>query len=104
MDHMNRAWVEDSLVPHTEGEVAGGVLVQDRRIVNDRVIKDITWTAPKATPRRFVESVRMYWPEELVEILDRHGLTVEARWGSFNGAELCRNSRRMILVARKEAQ
>lgn len=102
MDHMNRPWVEASLVPHSEERRAAGALIQDRRITGTRVEKDMTWIGVDGLSRRFTESVRIYGADELTQLFRRQGLAVMERWGSFAGDPLTPASARMILVARKE--
>ena len=99
---MNRPWVASTLVPHSEERRETGTLIQDRRLTDSRVEKDITWSNAAGVSRRFTESVRIYDVEELTRLFRRQGLRVLERWGSFAGDPLEADSTRMILVARKE--
>jgi hypothetical protein len=102
LDHMNLPHVRRSLVPRSEERIAGGTLVQVRRLRGDRVEKEITWMGERGRTRRFRESVRVYEIEELCDLVRRHGLTVLSRWGTFSGDPLADSSRRMIVAARKQ--
>lgn len=103
LDHMNRAWVTRTLVARSVDEVQGGTLMQERRIEGARVIKEITWRRLDGEVRRFHESVRMYSPQEVRELMAQCGLTVESLWGDADGMPLGEDSPRMIVVARKGA-
>jgi len=49
----------------------------------------------------FRESVRAYTCGELVALLEGAGLEIEATWGDFDAGPLCRDSPRLIVLARK---
>jgi hypothetical protein len=53
------------------------------------------------SPRRFLESVRAYQPEEVTIGLRWAGLEVDALFGNFQGDPYERDSERLILVGRK---
>jgi SAM-dependent methyltransferase len=61
------------------------------------------WTFIRPDGRRseIRHSLRMYTPVELRLLLEAAGLSVEGAWGGFDGQELCRDSRRLILRATK---
>jgi len=52
----------------------------------------------------FKESVRAYTCGELIALLERAGLRVEATWGDFDAAPLGPSSPRLIALARKPLQ
>ena len=56
---------------------------------------------PDGTRSELVHSVRIYTPHELVSMIERAGLQVEAAWGGFDGSELSFDCHRMVLLARK---
>jgi hypothetical protein len=63
-----------------------------------------TWTFfyPDGTRSELSHSLRVYMPHELAYMLEDAGLSVDGVWGDWEGGELTRESRRLILRARKE--
>lgn len=66
-----------------------------------RINKRISVAVPGQPPRRFLESVRAYQPEEVTIGLRWAGLDVESLFGNFQGDPYERDSERLILVGRK---
>lgn len=56
---------------------------------------------PDRTRTEISHSVRIYAPHELLRMLEAAGLVVEETWGDFEGAELTRETWRLIVRARK---
>ena len=54
-----------------------------------------------ATVEMFRESVRAYTCDELTNLLESAGLSVEAAWGDFDGCPAGADSPRLIVLARK---
>jgi SAM-dependent methyltransferase len=102
VDHMNRPWIQQTLVPHSEERIGDGTLVQDRWLAGNRVEKEITWVGDDGSSHRLHESVRVYGAVELRDLLREQGLVVTHAWGTFSGAPLTESSPRMIVTARKE--
>lgn len=69
--------------------------------VHQRINKRIVVEAPGQPPRRFLESVRIYQPEEVTIGLRWAGLEVTALYGNFQGDPYERDSERLILVGSK---
>jgi len=69
--------------------------------VHKRINKRIVVHAPGETPRRFLESVRAYQPEEVTMGLHWAGLEVTALYGNFQGDPYERDSERLILIGYK---
>jgi hypothetical protein len=70
---------------------------------NHRINKRIAVSAPGEPSRTFLESVRVYQPEEVTIGLRWAGLEVEALFGNFQGESYERDSERLILIGRKPA-
>jgi SAM-dependent methyltransferase len=66
-----------------------------------RINKRIAVHAPGEPSRTFLESVRVYQPEEVTIGLRWAGLEVEALFGNFQGDSYERDSERLILIGRK---
>lgn len=101
MDHMNRRRVERGLVPEDTRTVGGLTLRQQRWIEGDRVLKRIEVSGDEGEPVRLLENVRMFYPEELAQIMERNMLETLRFYGSFQGDEFGESSDRMIAVAQK---
>jgi hypothetical protein len=65
--------------------------------------KRIVVSAPGEPPRAFLESVRLYQPEEVTVGLRWAGLEVTGIFGNFQGDPYERDSERLILLCTKPA-
>lgn len=111
MDHASRVHTERSLVPENNTAIDGYTILQRRRIEGNRVIKSIhvhlqdeyhDQVEPNDDPsQRYIESVRLYRPDELAAMFSRVGLTDVHIFGTFDGQPYTENSRRMILTGVK---
>jgi SAM-dependent methyltransferase len=68
-----------------------------------RIQKRIRVRAPGEPPRTFLESVRLYQPEEVTIGLRWAGLEVDSLYGSFHGDPYERDSERLIVIGHKPA-
>jgi SAM-dependent methyltransferase len=68
-----------------------------------RVNKRMVVRAGGASPRSFLESVRVYQPDEVVIGLRWAGLEVDHLYGNFHGDSYERDSERLILIGSKPA-
>jgi SAM-dependent methyltransferase len=60
-----------------------------------------TFLHPDGSKQEIRHSVRVYAPHELARMLESAGLSIDGSWGDWEGGELTRESRRLILRARK---
>jgi SAM-dependent methyltransferase len=100
LDFLNARAVVDDLRPHTEDIIEGGRLIQERRVENGRIIKDITIDA-QGESKHFQESVRLFERDELAAMLEDKGFEVERVFGSYDGIAFHSAAPRCILLARK---
>jgi len=70
---------------------------------SQRIQKRITVRGAGEPPRTFVESVRLYQPEEVTIGLRWAGLEVDSLFGNFHGDPYERDSERLILIGYKPA-
>jgi len=101
-DTFNRDYALARLVPE-ERRSCGDKEYWIRRSWNERtsrIEKEIEVRRAGST-EIFRESVRAYTAGELVDLLERAGLSVEAAWGSFDEAAVGTDSPRLIVLARK---
>jgi ubiquinone/menaquinone biosynthesis C-methylase UbiE len=87
-------------------EREGSVLVlQERRLdlLESRNYVRLTIIEPDGSRRRHDHALRLYTLTELAGMLARAGLAFRAVWGGFDGSPYTLYSRRMIVLAQKEA-
>jgi SAM-dependent methyltransferase len=70
---------------------------------SQRIKKRITVRGADEPPRTFLESVRLYQPEEVTIGLRWAGLEVDSLFGNFHGDPYERDSERLILIGHKPA-
>jgi SAM-dependent methyltransferase len=75
--------VRATLVPRSERDTECGHLIEERRLVGNRVEKTVTITAPGTPSCVYRESVRLYDQHEIAALAARCGLVVDARWDSL---------------------
>ncbi len=103
LDTLNRDWVMAHLVTEEEQKVAGRHLQIERRLTPNgrRVEKTTRVLEPGNHEKTYRESVRLYTPSEIEEMLRAKGLTNVQRFGSLRGEPHESQSARLILVAEK---
>ena len=103
LDTLNRDWVIGHLVSEEEKAIAGRTLQIKRRLTPDerRVEKTTRVLTPGDPEKTYRESVRLYAPFELEEMLKAQGFTNIRRFGSLRGEPHESQSPRLILVAEK---
>lgn len=106
LDHINRPYLESTLQPETRRRLPNGIQVIERRGLDRerrRVRKQIEWIEPDRGRLEWIESVRVYHPEEIDRCLNAAGLDAQSWHGDFDGCALSPESPRMIVVARRKA-
>ncbi len=98
LDFFNAAQVRAGLVPREERQVGSQRVHVTRRISTDGrfVIKEMHLVDDG---RNFVERVRLFAREELIDMLQAAGLTVRTSFGSYDGAPPAPDAARVILIA-----
>jgi SAM-dependent methyltransferase len=107
LDVMNRERTLTDLVPRSVDRIEGFDLIQERWFdeKRGRIEKSVTLRRPGcATPAAsYVESVRVYRPREIEELLTASGLTPLRRFGDFTGEPFeADSSPRLLVLARQE--
>jgi len=103
MDLINPDWVRATLVPESTEQRGEYQIRSTRRIDEERrrVIKRVEISGPKHR-QDYLESVRLYSPEELDQMLGGAGLRVVKRLGALDGSGYqASESPRQILIAIK---
>lgn len=104
LDYFNRDYAMASLVAHSERST-GEYDIQDERwidVENERLNKRTTVLRDGHLVDIFAESVRMYSPHALVNLLLDNGLQPETVYGDYSGAPLCDAQPRMIVVGTRK--
>lgn len=101
LDFLNEFVVRRTLQPESHRILNGLEVLEQRRIVGNRVIKHITLNEERKT-HHFVESVRLYSREELTAMLCEVGFRIHRLLGDYHGkAFLPEVSPRLIFIAQK---
>ncbi len=101
LDFFNQGYVEKNLIKKSVDIIPGGLITQERRIEKSRVEKLITINKYEIE-QKFLESVRMFKPEELISAVVSTGFNVHEVLGDFDGNSFnFSTSPRVIILARK---
>lgn len=103
-DFLNRRVVEEGLEKSSHRESESWTAHEERRIEDDRVVKQVEIRPRKGGTAAFKyeESVRLFTPEELSAGLAERGYRREACWGDYRGADFDpERSPRFIQLLRK---
>ena len=105
IDLLNAAAAIANLEPRGESATESATAELERWYdpAQRRLNKRIRLRQAGAPPRTFLESVRIYEPEEITRALEEAGLVVTARFGGFGREPYTRDSERLILLGRKAA-
>ncbi len=102
LDYVNKAHVLHHLVPRDVRRDSGVEIVQERTYnrAAERIEKRIV-LKENGRVREYRESVRLYTPAEMRELVDRAELLVEQTFGDFDGSAFSADSPRLILIGRR---
>ncbi len=101
LDYLNKNFIEKNLIPQSEDEIENGKIIQKRSIEGNRVVKKIT-IQRNGSIKHYMESVRMFHINELLETLERTGFKKLKLFGDFYGNNFdIENSPRIILILQK---
>lgn len=101
LDHMNTGRIRRTLVEKSESRTGQYHIVQHRRFVGNRVQKRIEIQTSEDRTHVFNEDVRMFSPDEIIQLAGICGLIDISLHGSFCGSTFDERSERMILRARR---
>lgn len=99
LDYLNTPYVKEHLITEDEKVLESGTRVRQKREIRDgRVIKHISFD----DGTEFIESVRLYTHEELMQMFDHAQLRIKATYGSYTGEPYdVAHSNRLIIIAQK---
>ncbi|MBC8523917.1 MAG: class I SAM-dependent methyltransferase [Chlorobium phaeobacteroides] len=102
LDLINPVFLKKNLTPFSSRTIDDLTITETRSIENDCVRKQITISSLEET-LSFEESVRLYKPETIKEMLDSAGFTIMEIYGEYEGSAFDEEtSPRMMLFARKK--
>jgi SAM-dependent methyltransferase len=106
IDLPNPAYLEKNIVPHSRRTARGpngrAIIVEYRKIIRRRVEK-ITEIEDGAGKRSYVESVRLYRPEQFGALVNAAGLVTDGILGDYDARAMTADSPRQIWFGRKRA-
>ncbi len=101
IDYFNKNYLIENIESETTRNNGGKTLIEKRFIENDRVIKEII-IKEKNSSRKFVESVKLYEYQTIVEYLKKIGYNIIFMYGDYVGSSFDPNkSERLILICQK---
>ena len=101
MDYFNKYYLEKNLVPQSEKIIDNLRVVEERKIVHDRVIKEITIFSNNSIEKYF-ESVKLYDVNTIIDEFLKAGYKFDKIFGDYDGNEFHKNlSPRLILFFKK---
>jgi ubiquinone/menaquinone biosynthesis C-methylase UbiE len=100
-DYMNISWVQKNFSPYHKEKIGSVIIEQERQIVRDRIVKKII-IHKENKQQIFFESVRMYQPDTIFEMLREAGLIPLKLFGDYNGKDFEINSPRFIVLGKRE--
>jgi len=100
-DYFNIFYLKENLVQKSYREINGVSITEERKIVDDRVIKEITLNK-NGKVDRFTESVKLYDYKTLINIFMQSGYKLDGIYGSYDGDDFAeKDSSRLILFMKK---
>ncbi|TCS96920.1 class I SAM-dependent methyltransferase [Hazenella coriacea] len=95
IDYMNHQAVKENLVPQSERKENGVQILEQREVQGDYVFKRIT-ISDSHGERKYVERVKMYTLEQMMDLFKQAGLNITHTYGDFKGSPYHQQSDRMI--------
>ena len=108
LDYANAPRVRAGLVPRSERMVDGHRVVEERRLVpgmaGERMVKTVVISAPNGSEvERYDESVALYDPETVQEMVRAAGFGIRELAGDYDGEAWHPGAERLVVIAGKTA-
>lgn len=100
-DLPNPAHVRANLVPRDEREVEGGIVVQERRLEGDQVVKTVVLHRGGKDPEQYLERVRLWELRDIDRLAEASGLERVAVLGDASGTPATASSPRQAILWRR---
>ena len=103
LDFLNSRYTENNLLPENTSQISPSVRVlEKRKVINGRVIKDIFFLDSRQhETRTYRESVRLFSRSELETMMQKVGFTITGCFGNYRGETWTGDSERSIIIGRK---
>lgn len=99
-DYFNSNYVKNNLVPKHKKEVGDLVVEQERYIENSRINKKIN-LIKNGKISTYFESVKLYSPDEIYDMLRSVNLKVSTIFGNYDGSPFKNDSPRLLVFGEK---
>ena len=99
-DYFNSNYIKENLVPEHKQKVGDLLVEQKRFIENSRVKKKIV-LKKDGKISTYYESVKLYSPDEIYQMLRSVGLKINRKFGNYDGSEFESQSPRLIVFGEK---
>ena len=101
LDYFNKNYLLANLTAENEKLIDGKIIIEKRKVVNDRIIKEIQIKSG-LEEQHFIESVRLYSKIEIDREFKKIGFTPVSVFGNYDGTNYDeQNSSRLILFFKK---
>ncbi len=96
-DFLNESYLKKNLVKKDFVTIGNKRIIQERRLENNFVYKDIT-----IGRRIFSERIKLYTHQEICDVLEKRGFGIRSTYGDYYGNGFVKNkSKRFIIFAQK---
>ena len=101
LDYFNSLFIKNNLIPYHKERIGGLIVEQERFIEGNRVQKVIKLNR-EGEQSVFFESVKMYDPDQLRNMIQKANLRILHEFGDYSGSNLEPESPRVIFIGNKE--
>jgi SAM-dependent methyltransferase len=101
-DYFNAPHLIENLVLHQKDKLYDGFIQQERRLYRGRVEKKIT-IQKNGTSSVFYESVKIYYPDQIIKMIQKAGLQINKTFGDYNGHPINPEMPRLVVIGNKMA-
>mgnify|MGYP000957610033 CR=1 FL=1 len=100
LDYLNSEYLLDNIEPETVSEINELIIIQRRKILKNRVIKDIQ-IKKNGYQKNYREEVTLYSKADITAFFQTAGFTIVDLFGNYNGESFKSSSPRLILIGKK---
>lgn len=101
LDYLNKERLLNSIVPKSEKFIDGRKIIEERSLVNNRVVKKII-IQKEGNEKIFYESVKLYSKDDLIDQFAKIGYSVYKLFGDYLGTPFNNNiSERCLIIFQK---
>jgi len=101
LDYLNKNYLEANLIEYTERKVDGKKIMEDRTIIDGRVVKKISIRKENQNDE-YLESVKLYTADELINKFSNIGFKNNKMFGDYLGHNFnIETSERCIIIFQK---